>query len=1292
LIALGVVAALTGCRDGRFANGSRVSDRHVIAGRTSPVLTAAELRAGSFISYDRDLVPLEDGLRSAIGGRFNLTEISSSRLSDQQGTLEPVWRVGEISVFNPFARLAPGAPRGVLRAVTPPTIESLSFSALRKEIRDLCLNPLTSSIFPPDSDGSCDLLNLNQEVDFINFTLSDVIEGATITLRPADIQVRWQPPSRFLNQRVSRVDTSQRMGRSNFGDAGFCSLENPDTCEFGYVCPPLRTSRTRCLPKPCTTGADCVVDPQGLTWPSATCGPPLGSGIGRRCEEFIHVVYEQDAEPEHTPVLEISMPLDIETDLNDGFANSFATVLVDGLTIRYRVQPTVCGPDGCNTDEPVVSAATGTTLQPTHLGYRGPSPEGDLAFPRANIDVTVTAVGVPENVRVFPGAVPGLLLCTNPFTLGVCIRFIRNTERNVRKALARFGAGTGELVSKMLGVGNLADPSAPNFDAATMFLLCLFSTPQPPAPAPPVTRVCPFSAAALQSINSFGLFSLGGVAVSLPPLTGERGRETVLVAGPNGEFTDGTIAVLSAAASPAARQAQIVGVTIDTSPYARICGAGGACSGSPADCTVCTECRGAVASTYPFCQFLAPTLIEVPSIVTAAAVQLPSAPTVARFLDSLGNVSTEVRGIFTRPIEEAADADPARVERIYTRIDFCPSAAASEFECPARASTGEVAARFTIASDPDADGDFGSLDNCRDVFNPDQLDSDGDRVGNACDNCPCTATASQANGDGDAYGDACDDDADGDECFNALLITPIAGCIWPSAPPAPDGWPRPRMNDAGEVSDQYPLDTELGEDGLAADTDDDTIIDDCDPDDDNDLIPDDFAGDGLRSGTPCRSGETTECDDNCRDEVNPDQADETGTIGVGDVCEAWSEDFGSVPGGFFDPPGVAGPGSLVAASRCLADGPDCWGFAVGQCLSRVGGCGDTSDFYDIFDAAGARLARLSAGVATGSAAAVMPDLDGDGRQELVVGAPAANAGAGRVFALGSRDGAVLFELGGMRAGDAFGSALAVAGSVLFVGAPGARSDTGVLTGSVSRYVLGGAPYSNGVFYGRAPGDEFGRSLAVVGDGESIVGLLVGAPGARVGSAANAGRIEARGLRGALLGEFALGVAGGRLGGSDSAVLPNAFKNDPGGVLAAMPSAAGGRGIVVFFDWNGAVRWQVEGGVGERLGASLAFAADFNSDGRAEIAVGAPGAVDGRGRVYMADARGLFQTFSEGADGDQLGIRVAATGDLDGDGAFDLTIGVGGRTFSSDGLDGTWLLLNGVGGKDPNLPVVPGEPP
>ncbi|HSA59373.1 MAG TPA: choice-of-anchor Q domain-containing protein [bacterium] len=81
---------------------------------------------------------------------------------------------------------------------------------------------------------------------------------------------------------------------------------------------------------------------------------------------------------------------------------------------------------------------------------------------------------------------------------------------------------------------------------------------------------------------------------------------------------------------------------------------------------------------------------------------------------------------------------------------------------------------FELEPDADGDGIPNTLDNCPDVSNADQTDTDGDGAGDACDtdddgdgvadgvdNCPLVANADQADEDGDGIGAACDTDDTG---------------------------------------------------------------------------------------------------------------------------------------------------------------------------------------------------------------------------------------------------------------------------------------------------------------------------------------------------------------------------------------------------------------------------------------------------------------------------------------------------------------------------------------------------
>jgi len=99
---------------------------------------------------------------------------------------------------------------------------------------------------------------------------------------------------------------------------------------------------------------------------------------------------------------------------------------------------------------------------------------------------------------------------------------------------------------------------------------------------------------------------------------------------------------------------------------------------------------------------------------------------------------------------------------------------------------GHSALNNTCQPNNDGDGVPHDVDNCPNVWNPDQLDSDSDGIGNACDicpydanndidgdlicgnvdNCPNNYNPDQLDFDGDGIGDACDPDLDGDGVLN----------------------------------------------------------------------------------------------------------------------------------------------------------------------------------------------------------------------------------------------------------------------------------------------------------------------------------------------------------------------------------------------------------------------------------------------------------------------------------------------------------------------------------------------
>jgi len=156
-----------------------------------------------------------------------------------------------------------------------------------------------------------------------------------------------------------------------------------------------------------------------------------------------------------------------------------------------------------------------------------------------------------------------------------------------------------------------------------------------------------------------------------------------------------------------------------------------------------------------------------------------------------------------------------------------------------------LAAGSLLSCDPDTLGG----DNCPELFNPDQIDSDADGDGDACDT---------------------DDDDDG-------ILDDADNCRTVANDDQMDG----DSDDVGDVCDNCPQDVNTDQ----TDTDTDGIGDICDPDIDGDTILDDGNASGTAGDAPCVSGDTVDCDDNCPLIDNPLQEDADGD-GIGDACDS----------------------------------------------------------------------------------------------------------------------------------------------------------------------------------------------------------------------------------------------------------------------------------------------------------------------------------------------------------------------------------------------------------------------
>ncbi len=196
---------------------------------------------------------------------------------------------------------------------------------------------------------------------------------------------------------------------------------------------------------------------------------------------------------------------------------------------------------------------------------------------------------------------------------------------------------------------------------------------------------------------------------------------------------------------------------------------------------------------------------------------------------------------------------------------------------PSPTAEATMTPKPTSLPDTDKDGITDEEDNCPNLYNPEQLDSDQDGIGNLCeldsdldqhidddDNCPTIPNPDQTDDDHDGIGNFCDLDRDGDGIEND-----IDNCILIANPEQVD-------NDSNGVGDACQSDIDI--DGWIdnidncpnlynpeqLDSDQDGIGNLCEIDSDMDGIDDDH--------------------DNCPNVPNSEQTDTDGN-GIGDACQ-----------------------------------------------------------------------------------------------------------------------------------------------------------------------------------------------------------------------------------------------------------------------------------------------------------------------------------------------------------------------------------------------------------------------
>ena len=299
----------------------------------------------------------------------------------------------------------------------------------------------------------------------------------------------------------------------------------------------------------------------------------------------------------------------------------------------------------------------------------------------------------------------------------------------------------------------------------------------------------------------------------------------------------------------------------------------------------------------------------------------------------------------------------------------------------------------------------------------------------------------------------------------------------------------------------------------------------------------------------------------------------------------------------------------------------------------------------------------------GFSVAVLGDIDGDGADDYIVGAPRSDVGgtdAGTAYVVSGLSGTTLHTLHGSRPGDRFGYSVAGPGDLdgdtvpdWIVGAPQVWYEPGAVAGGLlwggnvgKGYAVAYSGKTGTELYTVAPssGYAYGLSLGTGGDvdQDTVPDFILGGDTARIHSGATGALFREHSLPGETHSSVIVNDLSGT--GKDDYVVGSFI--DSGNFNGALRAYRGPTGALMWTDWPNALLAE--------YGFSCAAPGDLDGDGRPDVVGG--GLDDGGWLVYGwgrvralagSDASLFYETTGEIFTA--RGYALAGVGDFDGDG-------------------------------------------